>query len=122
MARDEEREVVYIEREGGSVKPILFGALLGVAVGLLFAPQSGAETRRQLKRRLRKVRALAEEKVDELSERITGEWRKPEPVSREERREELRSDLERRLAEARARRRKPAPDDLDDDEDEEPVA
>jgi gas vesicle protein len=119
MSRDDEREVVYVEREGGSIKPILFGALLGVAVGLLFAPQSGAETRRSLKRRLRKARALAEEKVGELSEKITGEWRKPEAASREEERDEARSDLERRLAEARARRRKPTPED---DDDEEPVA
>jgi gas vesicle protein len=120
MAPDDERDVVYVEREGGSLKPILFGALLGVAAGLLFAPQSGAETRRALKRRLRQARALAEEKVGELSEKISGEWRKPEAVTRDEDRDEVRSDLERRLAEARARRRKPAPDDEDDDE--EPVA
>jgi gas vesicle protein len=119
MSQDDEREVVYVEREGGSIKPILFGALLGVAVGLLFAPQSGAETRRVLKRRLRQARALAEEKVGELSERITGEWRKPEATTREEERDEVRSDLERRVAQARSRRRRPAPDDEDD---EEPVA
>jgi gas vesicle protein len=117
MSRDEEREIVYVEREGGSVRPILFGALLGLAVGLLFAPQSGEETRRQLRRRLRKARALAEEKVGELSERISGEWAKPS--RREERGDDVRTDLERRLAEARARRRAPAPADEDD---EEPVA
>jgi gas vesicle protein len=118
MSQHEEREIVYVERDAGSVKPILFGALLGLAVGLLFAPQSGDETRRQLRRRLRKVRALAEEKVGELSEKISGEWKKP--AGREDRGDDVRSDLERRLAEARARRRAPTP--ADEDDDEEPVA
>ncbi len=79
MSRDDERDVVYVERDGGSLKPILFGALLGLAAGLLFAPQSGAETRRALKRRLRKARALAEEKIGELSEKVSDEWIRPAP-------------------------------------------
>lgn len=124
MARNEEREVVYVERDGGSIRPILFGALLGLAAGLLFAPQSGDETRRQLKRRLRKARALAEEKMGELSEKVSGEFRRPAasdpPEPREDRRDEVRTELERRLADARARRR--APVAMDPDEDEEPVA
>ena len=112
-----EREVVYVERDGGAIKPILFGALLGLAVGLLFAPQSGEETRRALRRRLRKARALAEEKVGELTERFAGDWAGAS-TAREDRRDEARSDLERRLGEARARRRHVAVAD----EDEEPVA
>lgn len=115
MARDEEREVVYVERGEGSLRPMVFGALLGLAVGLLFAPQSGEETRRGLRRRLRKARALAEEKVGEFSERLSSD--RPRKSRREER-EEVRSDLERRLAEARARRRTTA----SAGEEEEPVA
>lgn len=115
MAREEEREVVYVERGEGSLRPMVFGALLGLAVGLLFAPQSGEETRRGLRRRLRKARALAEEKVGELSERMSSD--RPRKSRREER-EEVRSDLERRLAEARARRRTTATAG----EEEEPVA
>jgi gas vesicle protein len=115
--RDDEREVVYVEREEPSFKPIIFGALLGLAVGVLFAPQSGEETRRLVRRRLRKVRALAEEKVGEFSERITGEFQRPVRPRREDLREEARTDLERRLAEARARRRS-----VVGAEDEEPVA
>ena len=114
---EDENEIIYVEREGGSVKPILFGALLGLAVGLLFAPQSGEQTRRVLRRRLRRARAMAEEKVGELSERITGDWTAPAP-SREERREDVRTELERRLSAARARRKVAPPAD----EDEEPVA
>lgn len=123
--RDGERDVVYVEREDSSLKPILFGALLGLAVGLLFAPQSGDETRRQLKRRLRSARALAEEKMGELKDRlgerrsklVNGEDRDDDDEAMDER-AEVRSELERRLAEARARRRPSAPAD----DDEEPVA
>lgn len=118
MARDDERDVIYVERENGSLKPILFGALLGLAAGLLFAPQSGEETRRMLQRRLRRARAMAEEKVSELSERL--EERRQAAADPAARREEVRSDLERRLAEARARRQAMPDEDLDDDE--EPVA
>lgn len=118
MARDDDRDVVYVERGEGSLKPVLFGALLGLAVGLLFAPQSGDETRRALKRRMRKMRALAEEKVDELSERISGD--SPRPMrGRGDAREDIRGELERRVSEARSRRRAPVPSD---DDDEEPVA
>ncbi len=117
---DEEREVIYVEREGSGVGPILFGALLGLAAGLLFAPQSGEETRRVLQRRMRRVRALAEEKFGELSDRVGSERRPAAPTPREER-EEVRDDLERRLAAARARRRG-APPPADEEDDEEPVA
>jgi len=120
MSREgRERDVVYVEREGGTLRPMLLGALLGVAVGLLFAPQSGEETRRLLRRRLQKVRSLAQDTVGELSERLGGEERRP--AERQERGQDVRADLERRLAEARARRRAPVPRDADD-EDEEPVA
>lgn len=70
-----------------------------------------------LQRRLRRVRALAEEKVGELTERLEERRHTADPESR---RAEVRSDLERRLAEARARRQAMSEDDLD--EDEEPVA
>ena len=117
----DERGVVYVERESGSVKPVLLGLLLGLGLGLLFAPQSGEQTRRGLNRRLRKFRALAEETVDELSERFTGSHRvaqgrtdeseeeeSEEPVERET---SVRDDLERRLSAARARRRAAAEDE-----------
>ena len=124
--RDGERDVVYVEREESSLKPILFGALLGLAVGLLFAPQSGDETRRMLKRRLRSARALAEEKMGELKDRlgerrsklVNGDDRDADDDEPGDERAEIRSELERRLAQARARRRPAAPAD----DDEEPVA
>ena len=71
-ADDDDRRVVFVDRGGSSVKALLLGALIGAGLALLYAPQSGEETRRGLKRRLRKVRAMAEEKVDELGERFSG--------------------------------------------------
>jgi hypothetical protein len=124
---DDDRRVVYVDRGGSSVKALLLGALIGAGLALLYAPQSGEETRRGLKRRLRKVRALAEEKVDELGERFSGRREAdpdrglppsdgladdmdgedddvaPEMVGPP--RGGAREELERRLEQARARRR-----------------
>ena len=71
---DDDRRVVYVERDGGSgLKVFLLGALMGAGLALLYAPQSGEQTRRDLKRRMRKARALAEEKLGDLTERFSGE-------------------------------------------------
>lgn len=132
MARDEEREIIYVERGDGPFKPLLLATLIGMTLGFLFAPQSGEETRRGMRRRFRRFRALAEEKVGELHDRITGEWEPAEDAGAEEVEEDedeeeprrdggrdvVREDLERRLAAIRARRRTTATAG----EDEEPVA
>ena len=117
MADLDERDVVYVERgDSGSVKPVLLGLLMGLGLGLLFAPQSGEQTRRALNRRMRKFRALAEETVDELSERFSAPHRvtrarDEEPEERPARETTVREDLERRLTSARARRRAAAEDE-----------
>jgi len=60
--RDREREVVYVQRGGDvSAKWFLWGALAGAAVALFYAPATGEQTRRGVQRRLRKLRAMAEE-------------------------------------------------------------
>ena len=124
---DDDRRVVYVDRGGSSVKALLLGALIGAGLALLYAPQSGEETRRGLKRRLRKVRAMAEEKVDELGERFGRRTEREDttfPPSDEMAMDEMddeddvapemvapptrggaREELERRLEQARARRR-----------------
>ncbi|HZM28233.1 MAG TPA: YtxH domain-containing protein, partial [Gemmatimonadales bacterium] len=66
-------EVVYVERSGdSSVKWLLWGALLGAGLALLYAPRSGEETRRSVQRKLRTLRAMAEEKLDELAQQFGG--------------------------------------------------
>lgn len=128
--RDRDREI-YVEREGASaVKWFIAGGLLGAGLALLFAPQSGGETRRGIRRRLRKLRAMTEEKLDDLSDSLgRGGERVRELLDDagdeleewEGRARSARDDLERRVAEVRARRRGPAPAPEDEDE-EEPVA
>jgi len=127
--RDREREVVYVERGGDvSAKWFLWGALAGAAVALFYAPATGEQTRRGLQRRLRKLRAMAEEKVDELTEQLGDRRQRVEDWlddagealevdddddGEEEEEEEddavapvtPRAELEQRLARARSRRR-----------------
>ena len=122
--RERGREVVYVERGGDvSAKWFLWGALAGAAVALFYAPATGEQTRRGVQRRLRKLRAMAEEKMDELTEQL-GERRQRVEDWLEDAEEALelddegvedeeedgapvtpRAELEERLARARSRRR-----------------
>lgn len=120
------REVVYVERGGdASAKWLFWGAVLGAGLALLYAPRSGDETRRSLQRTLWKLRAMTEEKLDEIAEQFGGGRADLEDLEEEEEEEfameasedaqgvrppspTARQELERRLTEARARRRPPA--------------
>jgi gas vesicle protein len=136
MRRTQRPEVVYVERGGDSSARWLFwGALLGAGLALLYAPRSGEETRRLLQRRLWKLRAMTEEKLDELSQQFAGR-KTPlaeltdedddevdeEPLSRPHAARAAtaqpgaRQELERRLADARARRRAAGAADVDVEE------
>ncbi len=134
-SRDDDREIIYIERDdrdsSSALRPLLIGLALGLGAGLLFAPRSGEETRRLLQKRLRKLRASTGATLGDLSERIhdgvdafrSGEWPgdgddgAPDEAEGEDARpvSSAREELERRLAVARTRRRTSAAS-------EEPVA
>jgi len=135
--RERDSEVFIVEPDRGSgLGWFVVGAVLGAGLALLFAPASGEETRRRLRREAGKlkdraedviddlsyeydrVREDVEEKVDEVKEKVTGAARSlvDEARSRKTSVSAARDELERRLADARARRREPVP------EDEEPVA
>jgi len=125
MRGKQRREVVYVERGGdSSAKWLFWGALLGAGVALLYAPSSGEETRRNLQRKLWKFRAMTEEKLDEISQQFGGARASLHDMLDDEDEEteadempgsygrgtkpSPREELERRLADARARRRSPA--------------
>lgn len=135
--RDRDREVIVVEPEESSrLGWFIVGAALGAGLALLFAPASGRETRERLSRGALRLKEQAEdmledvgeevervaedveERVDELKTRVSGTAR---AVVDEARRGKAsvsaaREELERRLADARARRREELR------EDEEPVA
>jgi len=132
MRRTERPEVVYVERGGdSSAKWLFWGALLGAGLALLYAPRSGEETRRLLQRRLWKLRAMTEEKLDELSQQFSGRGTSLPDLEEEDEDEEprapaqppraaaapgARQELERRLSDARARRRAAGAADVDVEE------
>jgi len=73
---DDEDEMPYvvIERgggEGSGIGTFLLGAAIGAGIALLFAPQSGAETRADIKRRARKARDAASRVAGDVTERVT---------------------------------------------------
>ncbi len=119
------KEIVYVERGGDtSAKWLFWGSLLGAGLALLYAPSSGEETRRNLQRKLWKLRAMTEEKLDELTQQLGGAKDTLDGLMEDDEEDpdedsdvrgvygrspvSSREELERRLADARARRRSPA--------------
>jgi len=49
---------------------LLLGALVGAGVALLFAPQSGEETRRLIRKRSRRFANEARDKVDDFKDSV----------------------------------------------------
>ena len=138
MARKSERGLVVIEQGGGGgVLWLLVGGAIGAGLGLLLAPHSGRKTRRLLAARLQQLKdsaeaaledlgddddeeELPEEESEESAPVLSGEEGSEEEAEEEEPRRptgSARAELERRLAQARARRQR-----VYADEDEEPVA
>ncbi len=120
VRRKQGREVVYVERGGdASAKWLFWGAVLGAGLALMYAPRTGEETRRVLQRKLWKLRAVTEEKLDELAQQFGSGKAALEDLADEDDDEagelpplrprasgpSAREELERRLAESRARRR-----------------
>ncbi|MEO8478816.1 MAG: YtxH domain-containing protein [Gemmatimonadota bacterium] len=138
MSRKTEQPDVIIESDGGAgVKWFLIGALLGAGVAMLYAPQSGERTRRDLAKRANRIRRDVEGKLEDvrdevvdrgrrlkesahdLAENVKGEVRDGRKAIKKTA-SNARDELERRLEDARSRRRTVmAADgvaDIDDDE------
>lgn len=123
MARESERPDVIIESDGGAgVKWFLVGALIGAGVAMLYAPQSGERTRRDLGRKARRIRRDVEGRLEDVRDEVSERGRRLKASAeeladnvkhevRDGRRairktaSNARDELERRLDDARARRR-----------------
>lgn len=133
----DDRDVTVIEADSGSgLKWFVLGAAIGAGLGILFAPQAGERTRRDLARRGRKLRAEAEDKLEDLADDLKVRGRKikesvadfadevADEVTEGKRKLErtaltAREELERRLADARARARAAVAGDGDGEDDDE---
>jgi gas vesicle protein len=67
---DEDEAVVVIEKHEAGIAPFLVGLAVGAGVALLFAPRSGAATRRDIRRRATRVKESAEQAVTEVTDTV----------------------------------------------------
>jgi len=58
---------VIVEKSDAGIGPFLIGLALGAGAALLFAPQSGEETRRGIARRARRAQEAAQDLVEDVS-------------------------------------------------------
>src|SRR4051812_9678020 len=74
MRGDDEVPYIVIERDrgGSSIGSFVLGALVGAGIALLFAPQSGAETQEEIRRRARTLKSKAEDRLRAAQEEIEG--------------------------------------------------
>lgn len=77
MARYEyeaDEPFVVIEQQQGSASSFVWGMLIGAGMALLFAPQSGLETRQGIRRRARKVKTTARRTAEELTDSVVDRY------------------------------------------------
>jgi len=106
-----------MSERGSGFGSFLLGIAVGAVVGFLFAPEAGDDTRRKLSKRLRNLRDVAEEKVDEVRGLLEAD-----DESEEDEEGSTRQRLERRLDAARRRRRRGREAPAQVDEEDEPLA
>ena len=66
---------VIIEKQEIGIGPFLLGIALGAGVALLFAPQSGQETRRGIARSARRAQDAAQDFVEDVSGTVADKFK-----------------------------------------------
>jgi gas vesicle protein len=67
---DDDEPYVVIEQNAPGIGSFIVGLAVGAGLALLFAPRSGAETRRDIQRKAREVGDQAQDLVSELTESV----------------------------------------------------
>jgi gas vesicle protein len=71
MAHHNDLPYIVVERRSGAVLPFLWGALVGAAVTLLWAPRSGRETQQELQGAADRLVHSLRSRVDDAREAMT---------------------------------------------------
>jgi gas vesicle protein len=69
---DDDSRIIIERHHSAGVAPFLLGVALGAGIALLFAPRSGAATRRDIRRRAMRVRRAAEDAANEVTDTVVG--------------------------------------------------
>jgi gas vesicle protein len=67
---DDEEPYVVIEKQSGTLSSFVVGIALGAGLALLFAPQSGVQTRRGLQRRARRAQRAARRMANDVTDTV----------------------------------------------------
>ncbi len=70
MSENQSQPYIVVEKGVSGFGAFMWGALVGAAAALLFAPKSGEETQADIKEGARRLRQGAEEKFSELRETV----------------------------------------------------
>ena len=66
---------VIVEKREAGIGPFLIGLALGAGAALLFAPQTGEETRRGIARRARRAQEAAQDLVEDVSGTVADKFK-----------------------------------------------
>jgi gas vesicle protein len=67
---DDDEPYVIIEKQSGTLSSFFIGLAIGAGVALLFAPQSGARTRRGIQRRARRAQRAARQVANDVTDTV----------------------------------------------------